>query len=514
MFCAVGALHCGNSNTTQPPLVQPQTGAGGTVLPGSGGAPGGGVPAATGSTPGSGATPGTGSVSGSGSTPGTGAVTGGGGVSPGGGGTGSGTGGSNPSGGANAGGAAGSTMFMPGTGPNTAPGYMNLAPPMGDPFPDMGDDVTPAPPMGWTWHNVDGAICRDGSPTGLYIHKGTSDKLLIYLEGGGACSNSNFCGFNPASVNSVLAGTGETVLGSAAGTGPGRQQPGVYTDPGHMGTPSGIFDFSQATNPFKDWSQIYIPYCTGDVFFGTHKDAMVPGSTTPQQFVGYYDMQKFVGRIVPTFKDKVSSVVLAGSSAGGFGAALNFSMVQDAFGSVRVTVVDDSGPPFDDKYMPVCMQKKWRDNWGFDGAFPPDCQECKQADGAGMVHLADFLLKKHPNASISIISSVQDEVIRLFYSPGLVDCMNYDTANPVLVVLAQTDATQYFPAQQYTDGLNDLRTKYVGTGRFATYYMGGANITFHEHLFRDRFYTTAAGTETIAQFVTDFLGGKIAQVGP
>jgi hypothetical protein len=522
LFSAIGALHCSTGDTSQPPAGS-QQGAGGSA--GIAGPAGGGVPAAgtgatgsggtaagTGATPGSGAT-----VAGTGSTPGSGATAGIGGSAPGGGGTAPGGGGTSPgSGGAAPGGgeSPGVGIFVPPGGPNTAAGYMNLAPPMGDPFPDTGDDVTPAAPAGWVWHNVDGAICRDGSPTGLYIHKGTTDKLIIFLEGGGACSSNNFCGFNPANVNSVLAGTGETVLGSAAGTGAGRQQPGVYTDPSHMGTPSGMFDFSKADNPFKDWNQVYIPYCTGDVFFGTHKDASVPGTDTKQQFVGYLDMQKFIGRLVPTFKDKVSRVVLAGSSAGGFGAALNYSMVQDAFGSVLVTAIDDSGPPFDDMFMPPCMQKNWRDTWGFDGAFPPDCQECKQADGAGMVHLSDFLLKKHPNATIAIISSVQDEVIRLFYSVGLQACMNYATANPVAIVLAQTDATQYFPAQQYTDGLNDLRTKYASSNRLATYYMAGANITFHEHLFRDRFYTQAAGNETIAQFVTDFLGNKIAQVGP
>jgi hypothetical protein len=131
-----------------------------------------------------------------------------------------------------------------------------------------------------------------------------------------------------------------------------------------------------------------------------------------------------------------------------------------------------------------------------------------------MLHYADFLMRKHPNATIAMISSVQDEVIRLFYSPGLVNCMNYDTANPVAIVLAQGDPMTYFPAQNYTDGLNDLKSKYVSTGRFATYYMGGVNITYHEHLFRDRFYTAAAGNVTIAQFVTDFLGGKMQQITP
>ena len=397
---------------------------------------------------------------------------------------------------------------------NRAPGFIDLSPPMGAPLPDGGSTVTPAPPAGWVWHAIDGAICRDGSPTGFYLHRGTADGLLIYLEGGGACSNDNYCAFNPASVDEVLAGDGEVVIGSALGAGPGRQQPGAYTDASHVGAPAGIFDTSNAANPFKDWSQIYIPYCTGDVHFGTKKNGMVPNRAAPQQFVGYFNMRRFIGRIVPTFADSVSKVVIAGSSAGGFGAALNFSMVQDAFGDVPVSVLDDSGPPFNDQFMPVCMQQKWRAAWGLNDALPPDCDECRNADGGGLINLSSFLLEKHPVARIAIISSMEDEVIRLFYSVGLVDCASYDTADPVAVVLLQGDPTVFFPATQYTGGLNALRTEYVSTGRFATYYMGGANLSFHQHLFRPRFYEAAAGGISIAQFTSDFVNGTISTVGP
>jgi hypothetical protein len=259
---------------------------------------------------------------------------------------------------------------------------------------------------------------------------------------------------------------------------------------------------------------VYVPYCTGDVHFGTKRDGMVPNQPGPQQFVGYFNMQKFIGRIVPTFKPQVERVVLTGASAGGFGAALNFSMVQDAFGDTPVSVIDDSGPPFDDRFMPVCMQRRWREAWGLDAALPPDCEACRQADGGGLLELADFLIEKHPLAKIALISSVQDEVIRLFYSVGLVDCANYETADPVAVVLLQFDPTVFFPGDQYQSGLTDLRARYRETGRFATYFMGGGNLVFHQHLFRPRFYDPTAGTQSIAQFVSEFLDGTVAHIGP
>lgn len=396
---------------------------------------------------------------------------------------------------------------------NRAPGFVNLSPPMGAPLDGVGTTLNPPPPTGWTWYEIAGATCRDGSPTGFYVHTGTADKLVIYLEGGGACSGDHFCAFNPANKDSILAGDGQTMFGSAAGAMAGRQQPGGYSDPTHTAPPNGLFDFANAANPFKDWNQVYVPYCTGDVYFGTNANATV-GALPPQKFVGYLNMQKFIGRIVPTFKDKVSHVILTGASAGGFGAALNFSMVSDAFGDVPVDVVDDSGPPFDDKFMFPCMQKYWRTLWGYDAAFPADCAECRQADGAGMMHLADFLMRKHPKARVALISSMQDEIIRLFYSMGLKDCSTITTADPVAIFIGGMDPTIYYPAQQYTDALNDLKSRFVSTGRFATYFIGGANQLNHQHIFRSRFYETAAGTETIAEFVGKFIDGAVEQVGP
>jgi hypothetical protein len=390
-------------------------------------------------------------------------------------------------------------------GPNTAPGFVNLAPALGEPLDATGTPLSPAAPSGWTWYEIDGAMCRDGSATGFYVHMGTADKLLVYLEGGGACSSPGFCDYNPANVQQVLSGDGQTVAGSIGGATAGRQEPGS----------TGIFDMARPENPFKDWSQIYIPYCTGDVHFGTRTNVMLPGVPAPQQFVGYRNMQKFIGRIVPTFP-AISRVVLTGASAGGFGALLNYSMVQDAFGSALVTVLDDSGPSFPDnpRYMPACLQQNWRTIWGFKDALPSDCEECMQADGGGLGDYGKYLFRKHPNASIGLVSSMQDEVIRLFYSSGLQNCASFTTADPTTITLGQLDETVYMPGADYTAGLTEVRTKYADTGKFASYYLGGANESFHQHIWRERFYDASAGSESIAKWAANLLEGKLEQVGP
>ncbi len=44
--------------------------------------------------------------------------------------------------------------------------------------------------------------------------------------------------------------------------------------------------------------------------------------------------------------------------------------------------------------------------------------------------------------------------------------------------------------------------------------IGDANIVYHQHIFRARFYEAAGGGRTIAQFVSGFLSGTNAHVGP
>lgn len=390
---------------------------------------------------------------------------------------------------------------------------MSLAPKLDRALDGEGTPVLPPPPLGWTWYEIAGAQCRDGSATGFYVHTGSVHKLLIYLEGGGACLNANYCNYNPATVQAAVAGSGQTIVGTAFGTVPDRQRPGIYTSAEHQGAPAGVFDFDNAQNPFKDWSQVYIPYCTGDLHFGTKRNGSVAG-VDDQQFVGHLNMKLFMARLAPTFKADVDYVLLTGSSSGAAGAAYNLGMVQDSFGDVPVDLVADAGLPLDDMYMAACLQKRLREDWGFDEALPPDCTECRQTDGGGLLKITDFWLRKYPGLRIGVISRTQDDVMRLFFAAGNSLCSNYDSADPVGLSLGPIGSpSSLLPAQVYTDGLNDLRARYAPTDRISTFWIETPNPTFHQHLFRDSFYESLSGS-TVAKWASDLSTGKVQQVGP
>jgi hypothetical protein len=382
-----------------------------------------------------------------------------------------------------------------------------------DPVPGTGNTV----PAGWNFYNFPGAMCRDGSPLGIYVRYGTVNKLMIYLEGGGVCISPHFCDHNPANMNQVFPGgalNGESFSGSLT-TQAGLQAP--YT--------TGIFDTTNSTNPFLNWSQIYIPYCTGDAHIGTNASGSVPDdleTPTTQHFVGALNMRLFVSRIVPTFKS-VEQVVLTGSSAGGIGAGLNFGMVQDSFKTVPVTLVDDSFPPFTNDITP-CLQALSDSLWGLTAALPSDCAECSDPDG-GFTNIVPYWLQKYPHAHFGLVSSVHDQVIRLFLAAGTDNCSDTDP-NLLSGLGLQGGDVPEFDGGEYDNGLMDLRAKYLCTDRISSYFIGtgdpdasdsnGTIDTLHEHIFRPRFYDPLAGPgqPTLAQWMGDVITGQTEQIGP
>ena len=200
---------------------------------------------------------------------------------------------------------------------------------------DGGPPTLGTTPKEWIYVPVDGTKCLDNSPTGIGVNLGTSGDLVIYMEGGGACFNSSTC-------NNVAHPSGWGPSGFATNIGP-------YN--------IGLFDRLDDANPLRDATFVFIPYCTGDVHAGSN-----PNGMGNRAFVGYANVGHDLDFIIPQSKD-VKRVVLAGSSAGGFGALINYDRTQTAFGDTPVHLLDDSGPPLGDTYLTPCLQQQFRTSW-------------------------------------------------------------------------------------------------------------------------------------------------------
>ena len=374
--------------------------------------------------------------------------------------------------------------------PRDVPPAGASAPPGGQPFGE------------WTYYEVDGAVCRDGSPAGYYIRRGSSKNLLLFLNGGGVCYDDFFCGINPPNVRSSL--PGETLISAVLDISANALLPQRQVPPD-----AGIFR-RDPRNPVGDWSMVYVPYCTGDVYGGTKRDAPVPGTNLPpQQFVGYHNVGLFLEHFGAEFKGAADQVLLTGSSAGGFGALLNFDRTQTFFGETsEVFAITDSGIPFEDAHLEPCLQKTWRNLWGLDAALPKDCSGCFNADGGGLARgLGDYIFRgKYKGRMLGGgISSKQDEIIKLFFSSGLRNCSvkAADEAVPAAFGLGS------YPAGRYPAGLKGFIDNVAGRENAGSYIMNG---TLHQHLFRNRYYEQNGVGMTIADFVGRVLDGEPVHV--
>lgn len=343
----------------------------------------------------------------------------------------------------------------------------------GDPPPvHDGEPLPPAEPGTWTWVEFPDARCRSGEPTGLGVRYGADDRLLFYFQGGGACFNQLSCATNGSSYDG-----------------------GDFDGFKNGGGESGIFDPQNPDNPVGDWSFIYIPYCTGDVHSGDNPGSEPPGAGGPQQFVGYRNVEAYLERVYPTFKD-ADHILVTGESAGGFGAALNYARISDAFRN-EVTLLDDSGPPMADMYMAPCLQKQWRDYWGLDVAIPMDCTECYPPDDGGMVNIVTWIGENYPDEVHGLISSEEDSTIRTFYGFGGNNC------NALLPTMS---------GAEYKAGLYDLRDNVLKTkGKWGSFIIPG---DVHTWIGGNSYYTTEVGGMLLVDWVTDLLNGSPSHLSP
>jgi cysteine-rich repeat protein len=317
------------------------------------------------------------------------------------------------------------------------------------------------PPLEWTYVEVPGTRCMDGSPAGFGVsYNPDSPNVMIYLEGGGACF-SDSCDFTAFSIPFI--------------------------------PPSdGIFSRSNNSNPVNDWTMIYVPYCTGDIHAG---DAEQQLGGQLRQFRGYSNVTKYLEQWVPSFP--AERVLLTGISAGGFGAALNSTQVADAYGEqVQLTVIDDSGPPLSNDVIAPCLQTIFRETWNLDATVLDACGTCDPEDFA--TGLLEHVFANYPNIRFGLFSNTADAVISTYMGAGWGNGQHNNCEGISIPV----------PALTYTEDLLSIRALHESEA--STYYVLGLGHT----VLRVGYNITFVDGTSVPEWIADVLDGQITHVGP
>ncbi len=251
-----------------------------------------------------------------------------------------------------------------------------------------------ATPGEWTWIDFPDTFCADGSPTGLAVNLSPSPNpsgVFVFIEPGGACWDYEGCA---SGVAVHLDGFGQEEWDGSWGD--------IY---------KGIVPMQRdrMENPFRDAHQVFIPYCTADVLGGDRVTELVNNGgtkTRTMHYRGHHNVAEFLERLVPTFHD-TPRVWLTGSSAGGFGAELNWFQFAERFGDVRVDVISDSGQPI---MPPEETWATWLEVWGL--VLPEGCDACTEGVTQTLEHGAATLLSN--GARYGLITYDKDQVIGTF----------------------------------------------------------------------------------------------------
>jgi hypothetical protein len=219
-------------------------------------------------------------------------------------------------------------------------------------------------------------ICLRGGQYQVEVHRGTTNKVLLYLEGGGACWNNQNCWVAPLAKLDATPYFG-----------------------------GGILSFDNPENPFHDWNVVYAPYCDGSVFGGDNI-AVYEGKPT------YHHGLQNVSAAVTLMRDQFPDpelVVVAGSSAGGYGTFTGYGVTRIAYPDTPVLTLNDSGPGLQNPDDTQAIQDRL-DNWKFAQIVPTSCTRCAEQ----IAYLTEWGLERDPTLRVGYFSNLRDVVIRTF----------------------------------------------------------------------------------------------------
>jgi hypothetical protein len=197
------------------------------------------------------------------------------------------------------------------------------------------DTAKPLSSLSKGWNRIpgrEGTGCAHDSTFTFKVRPGLPDKVMIFLNGGGACWRAAEC--DPKARPTY------TMTSDSANDASIRQ---------------GIFDVANEANPVRDYTMIYIPYCTGDVHLGTRTvDYEKSGKYFAVRHQGAVNLEAVLDWVYSNIKNP-RLVFVTGVSAGAIPSPVVAAKVARRYPRARVVQLGDAAGGYEAPAVPALL---------------------------------------------------------------------------------------------------------------------------------------------------------------
>ena len=337
----------------------------------------------------------------------------------------------------------------------------------------------------WYRVPVEGGKTADGSEYHIYVRKGASDHLCVFLSGGGIAWNP-YTAARPVTGGRVLAWHPNYYWSNLR----------PFTQFFNIGV--GITDNSARRNPFRDWNFVVVTYATGDMHLGrnTYHYQDEEGQDRCLYFHGYENFMLSM-RIAKTLFAEADKLLIAGESAGAFAVpALAEQIHQEFYPACHdVTLFSDSA---------LLLNKEWkktaREVW--------NVREETLRDIRGRNLTLDWYRalyrRRGDQYRYLYASSVRDYLLSAFYND--VKNKTYDTDERMQRIFTRQLRDMVRALQKVTPSFGI----YLYDWRRPVLYRGG---TIHTMVRQPEFYLHRRGVPSMAKWLAAAVEGDTQSVG-
>lgn len=229
----------------------------------------------------------------------------------------------------------------------------------------------------------------------FFARRGAGKGLMVFFGGGGTCWNDESCAL-PRTRD-----MGEDVHALYFAEIYPKDDPANY---------QGLLSLSDPANPVREWSMVYVPNCTGDMHGGANT-AVYTDPATKQPFSiehrGVDNVKVVMEWVKANFPDP-GQLLVAGSSAGAYGAIVHYPRIRRAYPQASASLLADAPP----MVMPAIFETTYKHNWNLQldpEVYGSDAQATPTAD------LVKTLAAHFPGDRFSQYATATDMTLMDYY---------------------------------------------------------------------------------------------------